>query len=188
MFLAQGPGPKAQPPDIQNFGLQDIAVESIPASEFARSWEDAWHRLQGDDGSLMAPATMNKTPVQNGSNHPPPSFSSNDTRSEDKRSPAGLSAGATSGISIAAALTSIAIASGLLYLFLRRKKKKQNLKNSSGQSEPGLDQDMHAQPGPHEMYAASRRTELGRSGLPHEAQGRALRELYDGRSLPELPP
>ena len=179
-FLAQGPGPDADAPDIQPIPLASTMIESLPSENFVKSWANHWTVLNetnstsdsGNNGGFQKTSSSD-----DGGSRPP------------------LSPGAKAGIAISAATIAFALILGTTYLVFRRRRRQRQHKTDITNL---IDRNLISQPimtaarstgGPQEMAINSRPSEIGTgSHLAHEAPVHEIFETGDWNELvPELP-
>ena len=180
-FLAQAPGPDADPPNIQPIPPSDANLGSIASTAFGKSWEKHWTPLPAN-----APAQATSQPSSNR-----------------------LSGGAIAGIVIGVIVAVLAIAALVAFILLRRRRQTKDAK-AAELAEKKYSMSSSSPPrtgGMHEVDSGSAAAEIDGSvigasevdaGSPiFEAGGKKIllpertptprAELDDDKVLPELP-
>ena len=159
-FLAQAPGPDAEPPNIQSISASNTTIKSTPADGFARSWAKHWTPL-----SETTPAP---------------------TRAPHGGSD--LPKGAIAGISVAVVLFVLFSGLAALFLFVRHRRRQKPTMPDEQKTESHYSASVRS--GLHEKDTRSPISEAGgNTFLAHEAPAQEARaELADDGALPELPP
>ena len=159
-FMAQAPGPDADPPNIQSILPNDTKILPSPAEGFAKSWEKHWT-------PISASSVMPSKASQGGNS---------------------LSKGAIAGISVAIVFFVLILALAALLLFARRRRRQKPRILEQQKTESHSSVSAHS--GLHEKDTMSPISEAGANVyLAHEAPAHEARaELADDRALPELPP
>lgn len=101
-FLAQAPGPGAQPPNVQDIAKDDVVIQSDPIDGFESSWNKTWTPLLEASSSAGLGNSSSSGPAQ--------------APASQASSKGGLSGGAKAGIAVGAILGGVLIGAVVLFL------------------------------------------------------------------------
>ena len=168
-FLAQGPGPDADAPNIQPIPIEKTTIGSLPSENFAKSWANHWTPLSDNRTS--------QTPAQISNTSKPSSTAAVDANKT-------LSTGAIVGVAIGTIIVVWLLLSGIVLFVIRWRKRRE--KPHDGQLQissplPPTGNDLH------EKDTDLRMFEVRVGVLAHEAPAHGIYEVEEQKRLPELP-